>query len=129
MTKWQGIKRPVIILSVIAVFFFIFSILSKSPSQIPSTILVTSKPTIFSLITEPNDGIAPVISMINNATKSVDLVMYQLEDTQVEQALASAQARGVAIRVLLNPGYYGGQEAANQPAYKYRYILHRHILP
>ena len=72
-----------------------------------------------SLITEPDAGVAPVVSMIQGATKSVDLIMYELEDTQVEQALVAAKARGVSVRVLLNPGYYGKQETANQSAYGY----------
>jgi cardiolipin synthase len=71
------------------------------------------------LITEPQAGNAPFISMIQNASKSVDLVMYQLEDTQIEQALATAASRGVRVRVLLNKGYYGEASATNQPAYTY----------
>lgn len=73
----------------------------------------------FSLIVEPNDGIDPIISLINNANKSIDLVMYQLEDVQVEQALVAAQNRGVAVRVLINEGYYGKPEIENQKAYSY----------
>jgi cardiolipin synthase len=73
-----------------------------------------------SLIIEPQAGIAPVLSMIANASSSIDLVMYELTDTQVEQALAAAEARGITVRVLLNKGYYGKQESKiNQPAYDF----------
>lgn len=70
-----------------------------------------------SVITEPDNGMAPVFSLINNAARSVDLVMYELNDTQVESALVSDAKRGVAVRVLLSLGYKGQSFAANQKAY------------
>jgi len=72
-----------------------------------------------SLITEPDDGIAPVLTMINGATKSVDLVMYELDDTQVEAALVANERRGVAVRVLLSAGYDGASSTVNGPAYNF----------
>ncbi len=73
-----------------------------------------------SLITEPDDGIAPIIALIQNASTSVDLVIYQLEDTDVERALAEAASRGVSVRVLLNLGYYGKKEnTRNDSAYQF----------
>ena len=75
--------------------------------------------TPLSLITEPQDGIAPVLAMIDGAKKSVDLVIYELSDKNIEQALTAAQKRGLAVRVLLNPGYYGKPEYYNQTAYDY----------
>ena len=59
------------------------------------------------LYTEPEAGTAPVISRIQNAKKSVDIVIYTLKDKTVEAALAQAEARGVAVRVILNGGYKG----------------------
>jgi len=75
--------------------------------------------TSLELIVEPRDGVAPLLSRINEASSSVDLVMYQLSDTQVEQALIAAHDRGVAVRVLLNGGYYGKKESSvNDDAYR-----------
>lgn len=72
------------------------------------------------LIIEPDEGMAPITSLIASASTSVDLVMYQLEDTKVETALADDAARGVSVRVLLNGGYYGKKENAdNDPAYQF----------
>jgi len=51
-----------------------------------------------SLITEPDDGIAPVLAMIRSASSSVDLVMYEFEDRQIESALIADEERGVAVR-------------------------------
>jgi cardiolipin synthase len=73
-----------------------------------------------SLMIEPQAGYSPVLSMIQNASSTLELVMYELQDTTVEQALADASARGVAVRVLLNKGYYGKQETQiNQLAYDF----------
>src|SRR6185437_2100372 len=55
-----------------------------------------------SLIVGPDDGVASVTQAIASAQKSVDLVVYELEDTNVEQALVAAQTRGVKVRVLLD---------------------------
>jgi cardiolipin synthase len=72
-----------------------------------------------SLIVEPADGIEPVLSRIEDATHAIDLAMYDLEDTTVETELVAAKERGVAVRVLLNKGYYGAQSPANEKAYIY----------
>jgi phosphatidylserine/phosphatidylglycerophosphate/cardiolipin synthase-like enzyme len=79
-----------------------------------------------SLVVLPQDGVAPVLSLIQNASTSVDLVIYELTDQSVEQALVDAKSRGVAVRVLLNEGYYGkqtgdygAQEPVNQAAYDF----------
>jgi cardiolipin synthase len=72
-----------------------------------------------SLIIEPDDGITSVLSLINSAKTSIELVMYDLQDTEVEKALVSAQARSVSVRVLLNKGYYGAPSPTNEPAYEY----------
>jgi phosphatidylserine/phosphatidylglycerophosphate/cardiolipin synthase-like enzyme len=55
-----------------------------------------------SLLTEPDDTAEPVMQAIQTAHQSVDLVIYELEDPQVEQALADAQSRGIAVRVMLD---------------------------
>jgi phosphatidylserine/phosphatidylglycerophosphate/cardiolipin synthase-like enzyme len=72
-----------------------------------------------SLIAEPDDGIAPVLKMIDGAAKSVDLVMYELDDAQVEAALVADERRGVTVRVLLSAGYDGASSTMNGPAYDF----------
>jgi phosphatidylserine/phosphatidylglycerophosphate/cardiolipin synthase-like enzyme len=71
------------------------------------------------LVVEPRDGTAPVSSMIQNASSSVDLVMYEFEDPKLEALLAARAKAGIAVRVLLNQGYYGAQTSANEAAYGY----------
>jgi len=71
-----------------------------------------------SLITEPDDGIAPVLAMIRSASSSVDLVMYEFEDRQIESALIADEERGVAVRVILSAGYQGATSTMNVAAYE-----------
>jgi cardiolipin synthase len=71
------------------------------------------------LITEPPAGIAPLLDAIRGARRSVEVVMYEDEDAQIDAALASAHARGVKVQVLLNGGYYGEGSSENEPAYRY----------
>lgn len=68
------------------------------------------------LIVEPDDGRAPLFDAIAKAAKSIDLVIYELDDTEVEQALCDAHARGIEVRVLIeNVSTYG--KRPNQRAY------------
>lgn len=76
-------------------------------------------PGALSLIIEPDDGIAPVLNMITGASKSVDLVMYELDDVRIESALVADTHRGVAVRVILSAGYGGASSTTNTTAYKF----------
>ena len=71
------------------------------------------------LITEPQAGVAPVLSALRGARHQVEMVMYEDEDSQVNAALAADEHRGVKVRVLLNGGYYGEGSTQNQAAYSY----------
>jgi cardiolipin synthase A/B len=73
----------------------------------------------FSLITEPQDGMAPVEQLIESASTSIDVVMYEFEDAHLEQLLAQRAKNGVAVRVILDNGYFGAGSSANQEAYEY----------
>lgn len=82
-----------------------------------------SAPASLSLITEPDDGVAPVLGMITGARRSLDLVMYELDDLRVESALAQDAAQGVTVRVILSGGYKGATSTVpatvNAGAYEY----------
>lgn len=69
------------------------------------------------LIAEPQAGAAPLLALIAGARHSIELTMYELEDPQIESALAAAARRGVDVRVLLNAGYYGEAESQNHAAF------------
>lgn len=73
-----------------------------------------------SVFVEPESSIKPVLDLIHSASASIDMVMYQLDDTSVEQALVDKSAHGITVRVLLNGGYYGTKEnTSNDAAYTF----------
>lgn len=81
--------------------------LSAIPAAVPLT-----------LITEPEDGIGAVQNALREASSSVDLVIYELEDPAIESALSAAEARGVRVRVILqNVNTFGRHP--NQAAYDF----------
>jgi cardiolipin synthase len=71
-----------------------------------------------SLITEPDDGTQAILENIKDASTSIDLVIYELEDPAVEQALVDAHIRGVTVRVLLDNLNTFGRHP-NQPAFDF----------
>lgn len=71
----------------------------------------------FTLYVQPEAGIAPVLERIKGAQKSLDLVMYLFEDAELVDVLCDAHARGIAVRVLLNGGYYTKDEDRNDATF------------
>lgn len=57
-----------------------------------------------------------IYALIASARHTVDLTMYELEDTGAEAALAADAERGVNVRVILNSAYTG---ADNDAAFAY----------
>jgi phosphatidylserine/phosphatidylglycerophosphate/cardiolipin synthase-like enzyme len=57
----------------------------------------------------PESGAGPIVSLIAGAKSSIDLEIYQLQSPAAVAALADAQARGVAVRVMLEPKTVGAQ--------------------
>jgi len=75
----------------------------------------TPSPGALSVLTEPDQGIAPVYALLRAAQHSIDLTMYELADTQAVQVLETAAARGITVRVILD---INREKAANTPAYE-----------
>jgi cardiolipin synthase A/B len=75
----------------------------------------TSAAAPYTLFTEPSQGFSPVYNLINGARKSIDLTMYELEDTTAEHDLAAAATRGVTVKVILDQR----ESDDNQAAYNY----------
>ena len=69
------------------------------------------------LVTMPDDATATVLTQIQQASNSIDLVIYELSDPTIEKALIDKHDHGVMVRVLLNPGYNGAQ-TMNKVAFK-----------
>jgi phosphatidylserine/phosphatidylglycerophosphate/cardiolipin synthase-like enzyme len=63
------------------------------------------------LIVQPNEGSAPVISGIQHARKSVDILIFRLDHRDITEALAAAVKRGVAVRALIAHTNRGGEKS------------------
>ncbi len=70
----------------------------------------------YTLVTEPTAGYTPIYNLINSATTSIDMTMYELTDTTAEQDLAAAAARGVTVRVILDQNL---EKSNNTTAFNY----------
>ncbi len=108
-----------IIIFIAALIFFIINTQRISLLRKKNILLNGSSSDSLALITEPNDGIAPVLATIRGASTSVDLVIYELDDAQIESALAADEQRGVAVRVILSSGYNGASSTMNGAAYNF----------
>jgi len=111
--KWKYVLIVVFLggVGLLLVFIFTLGLFQAKKEIVPVG--------VFSLITEPDDGIAPVLTMIDGASSSVDLVMYELDDAKIDRALAVDEARGVAVRVILGAGYDGASSTVNASAYNF----------
>jgi cardiolipin synthase len=62
------------------------------------------------LIVEPDDGIAPVLTAIKQAKKTIDVLIFRLDRGDIARALEAAVARGVAVRALTAHTNRGGEK-------------------
>lgn len=73
----------------------------------------SDSPTNHTLIVEPDDGKKMIISTIMNAHENITLTIYELNDPDIIGALASAQDRGVSVRVLYNNNSFVSMNKTN----------------
>ncbi len=62
------------------------------------------------VITQPDEGLAPILKAIKRARKSLDIVIFRFDLPDLEEALAAAVARGVAVRALIAHTNRGGEK-------------------
>lgn len=62
------------------------------------------------LITQPADGIEPIIKAINKAKKSVEIVVFRFDRPELERALVDAVERGVFVHALIAFTNRGGEK-------------------
>ena len=62
------------------------------------------------LIVQPDSGIAPVLTAIKQAKKSIDILIFRLDRRDVAQALEAAVSRGVIVRALTAHTNRGGEK-------------------
>ena len=54
------------------------------------------------LVIEPDQGMTPIYNLISAAKSSIDMTMYELQDTTAQNLLCQAAAHGVVVRVILD---------------------------
>ena len=62
------------------------------------------------LIIEPTDSVAPLLSAIKSAKKSIEIAIFRFDRKDVEMALKAAADRGVKVNVLIAFSNRGGEE-------------------
>ncbi|HTM52314.1 MAG TPA: phospholipase D-like domain-containing protein [Bryobacteraceae bacterium] len=62
------------------------------------------------LLTQPEDGIQPVIEAIQAARTSIEIVIFRCDQAEVEKALAQAKERGVHVHALITYTNRGGEK-------------------
>ena len=60
------------------------------------------------LLTQPEDGLSPILKAIKRAKKTVDIVIFRFDLDALEQALTKAVGRGVVVRALIAHTNRGG---------------------
>lgn len=62
------------------------------------------------LLTQPGDGVDALVKGIGKARKSVEIVIFRLDRSDIEQALIAAVERGVFVHALIAFTNRGGEE-------------------
>ena len=62
------------------------------------------------VIVQPDDGLTPILKAIKRAKKSLDIVIFRFDLPDLEDALADAVERGVAVRALIAHTNRGGEK-------------------
>lgn len=63
------------------------------------------------LIIQPEDGIKPLVQAVRRAKKSIDIVIFRFDRSELEKALETAVARGVSVRALIAHTNRGGEKS------------------
>jgi cardiolipin synthase A/B len=62
------------------------------------------------LIIQPDEGLTPLLHAVKRAKKSIDMMIFRFDQSDLEKALAAAVARGVIVRALIAHTNRGGEK-------------------
>jgi cardiolipin synthase len=62
------------------------------------------------LLTQPDDGLTPLVQAVRGARKTIDIVIFRFDRAELEKALEAAVARGVVVRALIAHTNRGGEK-------------------
>src|SRR5580700_1830958 len=63
------------------------------------------------LFVQPGDGVTPLVKAINEAKKSVEILIFRFDRPEIEKALVNAVVRGVSVRALIAYTNRGGERS------------------
>ena len=63
------------------------------------------------LLVQPGDGIAPLVKGINDAEKTIQILIFRFDRVEIENALIKAVSRGVDVRALIAYTNRGGEKS------------------
>jgi len=63
------------------------------------------------LLIQPEDGVAPLVSAIKKARKTIDIVIFRFDRAEIEAALKDAAERGVSVSALIAYANHGGEKS------------------
>ena len=61
-------------------------------------------------LVQPGDGVMPLVKGINSAKKSVEILIFRFDRTEIERALAHAVSRGIFVHALIAYTNRGGEK-------------------
>jgi cardiolipin synthase A/B len=62
------------------------------------------------LLTQPGDGVNPLVDAINSAKSTVDIAIFRFDRKEIERAMINAISRGVQVRALIACTNRGGEK-------------------
>src|SRR5438552_1439659 len=63
------------------------------------------------LIVQPDQGLEPVLTALDKAKRSLDVLIFRLDVKDIVKSLEAAVTRGVAVRALIAHTNKGGEKA------------------
>jgi cardiolipin synthase len=63
------------------------------------------------LIVQPDEGVAPLVSLIKDAKESLDLAVFRFDRRDLETALKTAVGNGVKVNTLIAYANHGGEKS------------------
>ena len=67
-----------------------------------ATVPAAAQTTTQTLVIFPDQGFQPIYNLISAAKSTIDMTMYELQDTTAQGLLCSAESSGVKVRVILD---------------------------
>ena len=109
-------KKSCLIVTAVSMFWLCTTVLDAHTVPVTFSALNTSFYTDTLIIEGPNggQGVQPVLNLINGAQKSLQVTIYELDDTSsastsIQDALANAADRGVDVQII----YSGGEDMSS----------------